>query len=43
MYRTYSKQMLMGNKDYFVANIDCNLVMMPTVHNVPTVPALTKE
>lgn len=43
MYRDYSKQMLSGNKDYFVAHIDCDLVMAPTIHNVPTTPALTRE
>ena len=43
MYRDFSKQMLMGNKDYFVAQIDCDLVMKPTIMNVPTSPALTKE
>lgn len=43
MYRDFSKQMLMGNKDYFVAQIDCDLVMKPTIMNVPTSPALTRE
>lgn len=43
MYRDFSKQMFLGNKDYFVAQIDCNLVMKPTIMNVPTSPALTKE
>lgn len=43
IYRDYSKQMIAGNPDYFVANIDCELAMRPTIHNVPTVSALTKE
>ena len=43
MYRDYSKQMFCGNKDYFVAHIDCELVMAPTIHNMPTTPALTRE
>ncbi len=33
----------MGNKDYFVAQIDCDLVMKPTIMNIPTTPALTRE
>lgn len=43
MYRDFSKQMFMGNKDYFVAQIDCDLVMKPTIMNVRTTPALTKD
>ena len=43
MFKDYSKQMLCGNKDYFVANIDCELVMKPTIHNIPTTPALTRS
>ena len=43
MYRDFSKQMIMGNKDYFVAQIDCDLVMKPTIMNIPTTPALTRE
>lgn len=43
MYRDYSKQMLSGNRNYFVAHIDCDLVMSPTIHNIPTTSALTRE
>ncbi len=43
IYRDYSKQMIAGDPDYFVANIDCDLAMRPTIHNVPTVSALTKD
>lgn len=43
LYRDYSKQMIAGDPDYFVANIDCELAMRPTIHNVPTVSALTKD
>ena len=43
MYRDYSKQMIAGDPDYFVANIDCELAMRPTIHNVPTVSALTRD
>lgn len=42
-YRDYSKQMIAGNPDYFVANIDCELAMRPTIHNVPTVSALSRD
>lgn len=43
MFREYSKQMICGNKNYFVALIDCNLVMKPTIHNIPTSPMLSRE
>ena len=43
IYRDYSKQMIIGDPDYFVANIDCELAMRPTIHNVPTVSALTRD
>lgn len=43
IYRDYSKQMIAGDPDYFVANIDCELAMRPTIHNVPTVSALTRD
>lgn len=43
IYRDYSRQMIAGDPDYFVANIDCELAMRPTIHNVPTVSALTRD
>ena len=43
MFRDFSKQMFMGNKNYFVAYLDCNLVMKPTIHGVPTVPYLSQD
>lgn len=43
MYRDYSKQMISGNQDYFVAHIDCDLVMKPTIHNVAIPPMLSKD
>lgn len=43
MYRDFSKQMMLGNRDYFVALIDCELVMRQTIMNVPTAPSLTRE
>lgn len=43
LYRDFSKRMLMGDKNYFVAHIDCELVMSPTIHNIPTTPALSRD
>lgn len=43
MYREYSKRMIMGDPDYFVADIDCQLVMKPTVANKPVKAALTRK
>lgn len=43
MYREYSKRMIMGDRDYFVADIDCELVMKPTIANRPVKAALTRK
>lgn len=44
MFREYSKKMIEGFDDeYFVAMLDCDLVMKPTVHGKPMPPALTQE
>lgn len=43
MYREFSKRMLMGDPDYFVADINCDLVLKPTIGNKKVKPALTKE
>lgn len=42
-YRDYSKRMIMGDPNYFVAHIDCDLVMKPTVHGFKTGAMLSKE
>ena len=38
LYREFSKQMLMGNKDYFVANITCEVPLHPTIHGQMMAP-----
>lgn len=43
MFREFSKKMLMGDPDYFVAMIDCDLVMKPTVNGKRIKSALTQE
>lgn len=43
MYREFSKKMIIGDPNYFVADIDCELVMMPTVHGKRIKSALTRE
>ena len=43
MYREFSKKMIAGDPNYFVANIDCDLVMRPTVGGKKIKPALTQD
>lgn len=43
MYREFSKKMIMGDPNYFVANIDCDLVMKPTIRGNRTKPSLTQD
>lgn len=43
MYREFSKKMLLGDLNYFVADIDCELVMTPTICGKGVKPALTRE
>lgn len=43
MYREYSKKMILGDPNYFVADIDCELVMKPTIRGKGIKPALTRE
>ena len=43
MYREFSKKMLIGDPNYFVADIDCELVMKPTIKGKGIKPALTRE
>lgn len=43
MYREFSKKMLLGDPDYFVADIDCELVMRPTINGARVKSALTRE
>lgn len=43
LYRDFSKQMILGNPDYFVAHIDCEVAMKPTKHGKVVAPLLTKD
>lgn len=43
MYREFAKKMIMGDPNYFVADIDCELVMRPTIEGKPIKPSLTRE
>lgn len=43
MYRDFSKRMLLGDNRYFVAHIDCELTMHPTIHGRPSAPLLTSD
>lgn len=43
LYRDFSKQMLIGNPDYFVSHIDCSVLFKPTLRGAPTSPLLTKD
>lgn len=43
IYRDFSKQMIMGNPNFFVAQIDCNVVFEPTLHGEIIAPLLGKE
>lgn len=43
LYREFSKQMIMGNKDYFVANITCEVPLRPTIHGQMMAPLFEKS
>lgn len=43
LYRDFSKRQLMGDPDYFVAHIDCEVVFKPTIHGEVMAPLLTKS
>lgn len=43
LYKDYSKQMLLGNPNYFVADIDCTIPLAPTFNGMDFKPLLTKE
>lgn len=43
LYREFSKQMIMGNKDYFVANITCEVPLHPTIHGQIMAPLFEKS
>ena len=43
LYRDFSKRMIMGDPNFFVAQIDCNIVFSPTMHGQEVDPLLTKD
>lgn len=43
LYRDFSKRQLMGDPDYFVAHIDCEVVFKPTIHGEIMEPLLSKS
>ena len=43
LYREFSKRMLMGDKDYFVANITCEIPLRPTIHGQVMAPLFEKS
>lgn len=42
-YKDAFKQMLIGNEDYFVADLNCEAPLHPTMNGVATTPLLTQE
>lgn len=42
LYRDFSKRQLMGDPDYFVAHIDCEVVFKPTIRGEIMEPLLSK-
>ena len=42
-YKDALKQMLIGNEDYFVADLNCETPLHPTMNGIPTTPLLTQE
>lgn len=43
LYRDFSKRQLMGDPDYFVAHIDCEVVFKPTIHGEVMEPLLSRS
>ena len=43
LYREFSKRMIMGDKDYFVANITCEIPLKPTIHGQLMAPLFEKS
>ena len=43
LYRDFSKRQLMGDPDYFVAHIDCEVVFKPTIRGEIMEPLLSKS
>ena len=43
LYREFSKRQLIGDQDYFVAHIDCEVAFRPTMHGKVIAPLLMKS
>ncbi len=43
LYRDFSKKQLIGDPDYFVAHINCEVAFKPTIHGEIMQPLLTKS
>lgn len=43
LYRDFSKKMLIGDSNYFVAHIDCEVAFNPTIHGEIMPPLLSKD
>lgn len=43
LYRDFSKRQLMGDSDYFVAHIDCEIAFKPTIRGEVMSPLLSKS
>lgn len=42
IYRDFSKRMIIGDPNFFVAQIPCDVVFAPTIHGKPVAPLLEK-
>lgn len=42
LYRDFAKRMIMGDTDYFVCQIDCDVVLHPTLHGKEITPLYSK-
>lgn len=43
LYRDFAKRMLIGDPNYFVAQIDCEIAFRPTIRNEVVAPLLQKD
>lgn len=43
LYRDFAKQQIMGNPDYCVLHLDCELAFKPTLHGEVIAPLLSKQ
>ena len=43
LYRDFAKRMIMGDTDYFVAQIDCEIVLKPTKGGKPIAPLYSRS